>query len=332
MKSPETKTQGLDGGVREHLVALQEGIVQGLQVFDELKSEQDRLQNEITALRLRLATGATPEETERSIQTLMVRNTRIGSLLAQWDQAAERLSPAMGALARTFRDIGAKLETAQQGRGLGLHAITVQEEERRHLAREIHDGPAQLLNSVVLRIDVCQRLVDQDSDRLKNELGQLKELVRLSIQDVRKIIFDLRPMALDDLGLVPALRGYLKDYQARSGIETDFAFYGNERRFNPAFEVALFRLVQEALTNVAKHAGASRVWVTVETTGGQEIKLSVKDDGAGFDPAQVQPGAGGSKFGLVGMRERAALLGGSMEIQSAPGRGAKLTFLFPLID
>jgi len=332
MKSPEARAPGSDGGMREHLVALQEGIVQGLQVFDEVKAEQERLGDEITALRLRLATSATPEETERSIRTLTVRNERISALLSQWDTAAERISPAMGALARTYRDLGAKLESAQQGRGLGLHAITVQEEERRHLAREIHDGPAQLLNSVVLRIDVCQRLVDQDSDRLRNELAQLKDLVRLSIQDVRKIIFDLRPMALDDLGLVPALRGYLKDFQSRTGIEADFAFYGNERRYHPAFEVALFRLVQEALTNVVKHAGASRVWVTVETTGGQEIKLSVKDDGAGFDPSSVQPGAGGSKFGLVGMRERTELLGGSIDIQSAPGRGAKLTFLFPLIE
>lgn len=307
-------------------------MVQGIQVFEELKVEQERIQNELAALRLRLRTGATGEEVERSVQTLTDRSQRVGALLGQGEGVAERTTPALSALARTYKEIGVRLETAQQGRGLGLHAIRVQEEERRHLAREIHDGPAQLLNSVVLRIDVCHRLIDQDPERLKHELGQLKELVRLSIQDVRKIIFDLRPMALDDLGLVPALRQYMKDYQARTGIETDFAFYGNDRRYHPAFEVALFRLCQEGLTNVAKHAGAARVWVTVETTGGREIKLSIKDDGVGFDPDQVQPGAGGSKFGLVGMRERAELLSGTMEIQSAPGRGTKLTFLFPLVD
>lgn len=332
MKSPETSGTGLDGGVRQNLVTLQEGVVQGLQVFEELKQEQERIHNELSALKMRLKTGATNLEIERSVQTLSVRHERVGALLGQYGTAAERTAPAIGALARTLRDIGVKLETAQQGRGLGLHAIQVQEEERRHLAREIHDGPAQLLNSVVLRIDVCQRLVGQDHERLNQELNQLKELVRLSIQDVRKIIFDLRPMALDDLGLVPALRQYMKDYQGRTGIETDFAFYGNDRRYHPAFEVALFRLCQEALTNVAKHAGASRVWVTVETTGGQEIKLVVKDDGVGFEPDSVKPGVGGSKFGLVGMRERAELLGGSMEIQSSPGRGAKLTFLFPLVE
>lgn len=332
VKSPDTSAQSINGNARQNLVALQEGMVQGLQLLDELKVEQERIQNEIAALRVRLNTGATGPEMERSVQTLTVRSERVNVLLSQGEAVADRSAPALGAIARTFRELGMRLETAQQGRGLGLHAIKVQEEERRHLAREIHDGPAQLLNSVVLRIDVCQRLAGQDPDRLKHELTQLKDLVRLSLQDVRKIIFDLRPMALDDLGLVPALRQYMKDYQARTGIETDFAFYGNDRRYNPAFEVALFRLCQEALANVAKHAGAARVWITVETTGGQEIKLSVKDDGVGFDPEQVRPGTGGSKFGLVGMRERAELLSGSMEIQSAPGRGTKLTFLLPMVD
>lgn len=331
MKTPEVDQQALQGGVRQHLVTLQEAIAQGLQLFDELKMEQERILNEIQSLQVRLRIANAGPEAEKSLQTLNVKAERVAALLEQWSAAAERTAPALGALARTYREIGARLETAQQGRGLGLHAIQVQEEERRHLAREIHDGPAQLLNSVVLRIDVCQRLVDHDTDRLKHELTQLKDLVRLSIQDVRKIIFDLRPMALDDLGLVPALRQYLKDYQTRTGIETDFAFYGNDRRYNPAFEVALFRLCQEALTNVAKHAGAARVWVTVETTGGQEIKLTVKDDGVGFDPSAVKP-EGNSKFGLVGMRERAELLSGSMEIQSAPGRGTKLVFLFPLVE
>lgn len=235
-------------------------------------------------------------------------------------------------LIREVEDLGVQLEAAQQGRGLGLHAIRVQEEERRRLAREIHDGPAQLLNSVVLRIDVCQRLVETDPERLRDELQQLKALVRLSLQDVRKIIFDLRPMALDDLGLIPALRGYLKEYQARSGIETDLATCGSDHRFQPTFEVAIFRLVQEALSNVEKHAGAERVWVTMECLGGRVVQLTVKDDGAGFDPDLVLSSTAGAKFGLLGMRERAELVGGTMTIQSAPGQGTELTFQFPVTE
>lgn len=261
---------------------------------------------------------------------LQVGVEKLAEVAESGDLLAAEVAASIDFLAANFRELGSWVESAQQSRALGLHIIRAQEEERRRLAREIHDGPTQLLNSVVLRIDVCQRFFDSDLQRLKDELQQLKELVRLSLQDVRKIIFDLRPMALDDLGVVPALRTFLKDYQARTGIETDFSVFGNDRRYDPAFEIAIFRIVQEGLTNVYKHAGAARVWVKVETAGGREIKVQVKDDGAGFDPAEVKPGVAGSKFGLVAMRERVELLGGSMEIQSAPGQGTKLNFNFPL--
>jgi two-component system, NarL family, sensor histidine kinase DegS len=268
----------------------------------------------------------------RHLQSLDAQAAGAGQMSAEGSHLAGELGGAIQFLATNFRTLGSQLENAQQSRALGLHVIRAQEEERRRLAREIHDGPTQLLNSVVLRIDVCQRFFDTDLERVRGELQQLKELVRLSLQDVRKIIFDLRPMTLDDLGVVPALRTFLKDYQAKTGIETDFSVFGNDRRYDSTFEVAIFRIVQEALTNVSKHAGASRVWVKVETTGGKEIKVQVKDDGAGFDASKVVAGVAGSKFGLVAMRERTELLGGSMEIHSAPSQGTKLNFLFPLAE
>lgn len=278
---------------------------------------------------LRLAEAREADRT-RLLRLFEIGIKSVGQMAEDGKNLADEIGGSIEFLAANFRELGSWVESAQQSRALGLHVIRAQEEERRRLAREIHDGPTQLLNSVVLRIDVCQRFFDSDLQRLRDELQQLKELVRLSLQDVRKIIFDLRPMALDDLGVVPALRTFLKDYQARTGIETDFSVFGNDRRYDPAFEIAIFRLVQEGLTNVFKHAGASRVWVKVETAGGKEIKVQVKDDGSGFDPAEVKPGAAGTKFGLVAMRERTELLGGTMEIQSAPGQGTKLNFLFPL--
>ena len=262
------------------------------------------------------------DQVERRLRSLESMVKRAQNLVTQ-------VGTAMGFLAQNFGDLFARLESAQQSRQLGLHVIRAQEEERRRLAREIHDGPAQLLNSVVLRIDVCQRLFDSDLARLKEELAQLKDLVRLSLQDVRKIIFDLRPMALDDLGLVPALRAFLKDFQAKHGTEVDFGVFGSDQRFEPAFEVAMFRLVQESLNNVQKHAQATRVWVRVEQVG-RELRMTVRDDGRGFDVAEAT--AAGGKFGLMGMRERAELLGGTMEIQSEPGKGARLQFHFPLHD
>jgi two-component system sensor histidine kinase DegS len=136
-------------------------------------------------------------------------------------------------------------------------------------------------------------------------------------------------MALDDLGLVPALRGYLKDYQEKTGLEADLVFFGTDRRFDNAFEVALFRLIQEALANVAKHAQAKRIWVKIDL-GSHEVKMSVKDDGRGFEVEKARHEGAGTKFGLVGMRERAELLGGRMDVSSSPGLGTRVSFSVPL--
>lgn len=301
-------------------------------IAESVRSVHREFSHEVAQLEhlaLTLPAGAAEALTERvAAQRSLLE--RLNTVATAGETMVVEIEDFIEFVAANFRELGSHLESAQQSRNLGLHVIKAQEEERRRLAREIHDGPAQLLNSVVLRINVCQKLFDTDPQRLYEELNQLKDLVRLSLQDVRKIIFDLRPMALDDLGLVPALRAFLKDYQARTGIETDFASFGNERRYDSAWEVAIFRLVQESLSNVYKHAGATRVWVKIETAGGREIRASVKDDGAGFDPEKVMATSAGTKFGLVGMRERCELLGGSMEVLSAPGQGTKLNFVFPL--
>lgn len=251
-----------------------------------------------------------------------------GDLSAAAEHLAAALNRVSARVAEGLRDLGTRLEAAQEGRALGLAVIRGQEEERRRVAREIHDGPAQLLANVVLRIDVCQRLVDQAPDRLREELIQLKDLVRLSLQDVRKVIFDLRPMALDDLGLIPALRTFFKEYQSRTAIATDLAAFGADRRMDRTLEVAIFRLVQEALTNVEKHAQAAQVWVTVDAPPGKDLKVVIKDDGVGFE-VQARRGSDTGHFGLVGMRERVELLGGKFEIQSAPGGGTRVQFTVP---
>ncbi|MDI3269317.1 MAG: sensor histidine kinase [Bacillota bacterium] len=203
--------------------------------------------------------------------------------------------------------------------------VRAQEEERRRLARDIHDGPAQLLANVVLRIDVSQKLLAIDPSRAVSEMEQLKQLLRHSLQDVRKIIFDLRPMALDDLGLLPALRSYLSTASQQHHWTFDMRVQGEERRFPPEMEVALFRIVQEALSNVAKHADAHHVSLTLRF-GPQELELHLVDDGVGFDLKKAQ-GQGG--FGLISMRERAELLGGQLQILTRPGEGTTVKAKVP---
>lgn len=291
---------------------------------EDVKDAYDRareVQVALSAARAaEVALRAHRDDLERRLKALEIMANRADAL-------AGNVASAMGVLTGSLKNLSVHVENIKQRRDLGLAVIKAQEEERRRVAREIHDGPAQLLANVVLRIDVCQRLVDQDLQRLRDELHQLKDLVRVSLQDVRKVIFDLRPMALDDLGLVPALRSYLKDYQERSGILPELVVAGQARRFTQAFEVAVFRLVQEALNNVWKHAQAEHAWVVLEFSDAA-IRLVVKDDGVGFALSEARS-EGSNRFGLISMRERAELLQGRVQIDTAPKMGTRVSFHIP---
>jgi len=208
-----------------------------------------------------------------------------------------------------------------------LTVIQAQEDERRRVARELHDGAAQTLANLVLRVEICERLMDSDPVRAKEELGRLKELLRASLRDIRQVIADLRPLVVDEKGLAEALRRYVADFQERSGMIVELQCSGVLGRFAPHVELAAYRLVQECLNNANKHSGATRVQVLLERTG-RELRAEVRDDGRGFDPQLVE--RLGSRFGLQGMRERLQLLGGWLHLDSAPGRGTKVRFGIPV--
>jgi PAS domain S-box-containing protein len=210
---------------------------------------------------------------------------------------------------------------------LSRRVVEVQEEERRHLARELHDEIGQTLTAIGINLQSIGRSCGAAVlPRLEECIG----VVNGAIQQVRRLSLDLRPPMLDDLGLVAALRWYVDCQSRRVGYRARFASDPDEIRLDSAVAIAAFRVAQEALTNVARHADARRVKVTVhrrETT----LLLTVRDDGAGFDPeATLRRGAKGETFGLLGMRERAALLGGSLVIRSAPGKGTKVRMRVPL--
>lgn len=228
-----------------------------------------------------------------------------------------------------LRDINVQLEGSKQRQQLGWQIIKAQEEERKRLSREIHDGPAQSLANVVLRMEFCEKLMDADPGKVRDELKELKKTVISNLQDVRKIIFDLRPMALDDLGLIPALKRYIEDFQKKNSIPILTSFRGRESRFEPALEIALFRLIQEALNNVVKHAGATEAGVTVEINDNM-VKAVVEDDGVGFILAKTLNNNMRTRLGLIGMRERIDLLSGNMNIETKPGQGTKIMFAIPI--
>lgn len=223
------------------------------------------------------------------------------------------------------------LESAKSRQLLGLKIILAQEEERKRIAREVHDGPTQTLAHLILKTEIIERMLGkQDETDIRRELADLKGQIRLGLEEMRKTIFNLRPMALDDLGLVPALRKFVQDFEDRTTIHTSFEFVGKEIRFSSAMEAGIFRLVQEAFTNAHKHSNASYVELTL-TCQTNIVKIRVRDNGIGFAMEALNSKMkDGSHFGLVGMKERVELLEGRIDIQSVQNEGTMIEITIPV--
>lgn len=237
-----------------------------------------------------------------------------------------QISVVQNYLTQDLKFVGEALQEAKRKQDFGLKIIEAQEQERKKLSREIHDGPAQMLANVMMRSDLIERVQrERGPDEALVEIRSLKVMVRNALYEVRRIIYDLRPMALDDLGLVPTLRKYLQtteDYN--TGVHLNFVNLGQVKRLPSDMEVALFRLVQEAVQNSLKHAEPKQVQVKLSISK-EMVTVVVKDDGKGFDSSIQKEGS----FGLVGMRERVELLEGEMTIDSQPGSGTLVFIQIP---
>jgi PAS domain S-box-containing protein len=216
-----------------------------------------------------------------------------------------------------LRDYADRLQT------LSRRLMEVQETERRHLARELHDEIGQALTGLQLALKAS---ADLPPERRAEGLVRAQKLVTELTGQIRDLSQSLRPTMLDDLGLLPALLWHFRRYTAQTGIRVDFEHHGLGRRFPPEVETAAYRIVQEALTNVARHAGVGSAAVAVGPDG-EVLRLRVADRGPGFNVGAVRAGGGN---GLSGMEERAALLGGQLVVQSTPGAGTCLTAELPL--
>ena len=221
-------------------------------------------------------------------------------------------------------------EGDRQFRDASRQVFQIIEEERMRIARDMHDGPAQSMANLVLQAEILERLLDRNPKQLVSELAEFKNSVRNALEETRQLIFDLRPMTLDDLGLIPTLRKFIKEYGDRYGLSTRFNVVGQERRLPGNIEGVLFRIIQEALTNVHKHARAKMAEVTMSLQP-TRVAVVVKDDGQGFDVARTEANLHKNKnLGLLSMRERAELEKGALEIRSQPGRGTEVRVEIPL--
>jgi signal transduction histidine kinase len=209
--------------------------------------------------------------------------------------------------------------------------VGAQEAERQRIARELHDATGQSLTAIALGLRGVESLLGDEQPQVVDQVREIKQFGTSALGELRQLIADLRPPQLDDLGLVAALQWYIRAFEKRRAIKTSFEVVGEVVRLPSEYEIILFRIIQEALTNIAKHARANQATVRLESSPGR-ICLAVEDNGIGFEPEKVLAGDNGQPgWGLLGIQERTVLVGGQYEIDSAPGQGTQIRVMVPLI-
>ena len=257
--------------------------------------------------------------------------------LKRADNLIGHVGIALEYLSGELKDAGEELDNLQQKQYLGIRIIEAQEDERKRFAREIHDGPAQSMSNIVIKAEICEKLIDKNISEAKGELRNLKKITRDSLQEVRKIIYNLRPMALDDLGLLPTLERYVISFKEDTNIDVTLKVRNVDEELKPAISLTVFRIVQEALNNILKHSEAKSASILLERVE-QRLIISIIDNGIGFDTNAVRLNKKKNKsdlsggFGLYSMKERVALLEGEFEVISEIGKGTTLKIQIPLIN
>ena len=214
-------------------------------------------------------------------------------------------------------------------RQLSGQVLSVQEEERKRIARELHDDTSGALARVLLNVEMCEDALPEDLREIREKMSGTRILTAQTLENVRKMIFDLRPTLLDDLGLAAAVHWYAKSNLEPADIQVQFEASSNLGRASPTIETALFRIAQEAITNIIRHADARHARIELAREQSRWV-LVVQDDGRGFDAAATGEASGNHRWGLFGVQERVQLLGGAFSIQSSVGKGTTLRVEIPV--
>ncbi|MGI6604010.1 MAG: sensor histidine kinase [Firmicutes bacterium] len=252
-------------------------------------------------------------------------------LLERAEALSAKVGVAMDYLTGNVKQMSEVLESVQEKREIAVRVIRAQEEERRRVARDLHDGLAQQLAGAILELEVAQRVLEQDADRAREELKNVEQIIRTGLREARDVIFNLRPLALDSLGLKAAIENLAAQIRERTGLDVNVSLLGNETPLDSTVLSCVYRIAQEALNNVVKHAAATRVMVRIEFSPSY-LFVQVVDNGRGFvvDAKGTAVGDGEEHLGLIGMRERADLIGGKLQVKSEPGCGTTIKFCLPL--
>lgn len=279
---------------------------------------------------------ALKREEEKSLiekrNELEIRLKNSLEVVSKADNLVKQTNVIVKYLSGNLDDIIKTMDDINKRQYLGIKIIEAQEAERQRLARDIHDGPAQSMANILLKSELCEKLLSRDIDKTRKELNELKEIARLTLKDIRKTIYDLRPMSLDDLGLIPTVQRYISNFMNDSNIDIQLKVIGQTKDIDSTIKIATFRVIQEALNNIKKHSKADRVTITIENLI-DRINVLIIDNGVGFDSTtnfQKKCTTIDSGFGIVSMRERAELIGGLFQIKSKPGQGTKVFLTIPI--
>lgn len=263
-------------------------------------------------------------------QRLLTTRCQLERLQAE-EVAAQRMVDLLEETIQTLSqpEPGDDEDNRFNAREIIVRVIDAQEEQSERLARMMHDGPAHALTNFILQAEIVQKLFDKDPVQARAELDDLKASAGEAFQRVRSFIFDLRPMMLTDLGLVPTLRRYVSAFGDKTGIHTEFELIGRERRVEHYREVLIFRGVQALLQNARDQSAASNVHVTLDLSG-DEVRSVVEDDGRGFGTGRLSLDANSaSALGLGALQERVHLVGGHVRVDSVAGQGAQIEIVIP---
>jgi signal transduction histidine kinase len=250
----------------------------------------------------------------------------IGELAGSFNRMAEGLDERTQELEHLNEELRRKETLRGQ---LMAKLITAQEEERKRIARDLHDQLGQALSAMTMGMEAVERSLPPELDGLRERLVRAKSLATRALEQTHELILDLRPVVLDDLGLIAAMRSYAEEHLVPRGVAVQVTLHGTTRRLPPELEITLFRIAQEAINNIANHAAAQHASIMIEFRDSL-VQVVVEDDGRGFDPSAVFNSAENDRgFGLLGMQERAALAEGTFDIDSQPGRGTRITITMP---
>ncbi len=288
-----------------------------------------------------LPVGPAPSQESGSLMALPLKSTEaLGALVffsrapdkfeAETTRLLESISEAVSIALQNAKAAQTVEEANRLRESLLQKLISAQEEERRRIARELHDEATQTLAAMAMSLDDMVETLPDGRKKIKERLAALKEQVVATFSGIRDLSLELRPSALDDIGLSAAIDWCARGYLERKGLEVAVETIGEPLRLPPHAETMLFRITQEALVNIVRHAEATRVAVVLTYTS-SSVTIRVEDDGKGFDvEAAFAKGTSQQNLGIHGMRERASLLGGTLDVRSSPGHGTVLTVQIPV--